>query len=64
MCAVASATNFCNVNNNGNSNYNSASNASGGVRPYDTMKYLKVGYMLIVPIGRKSSPSYIINTGE
>ena len=29
---VASAANFCNVNNNGNCNYNNASNPNG-VRP-------------------------------
>ena len=30
---VVSASNFANVNNNGNANYNSASNANIGVRP-------------------------------
>ena len=34
LCAVASATYFCLVNNSGNSYYNGASSASGGVRPY------------------------------
>ena len=34
LCAVASATNFCYVNDYGHSTSNSASSASGGVRPY------------------------------
>jgi hypothetical protein len=32
-CNASSAANFCNVNNNGNANYNSASNADGGAAP-------------------------------
>lgn len=32
MCVVSSA-NFANVNNNGNANYNNASNTNIGVRP-------------------------------
>nr|DAX37685.1 MAG TPA: hypothetical protein [Caudoviricetes sp.] len=30
---IASASNFCNCNNNGNANYNNASYANGYVRP-------------------------------
>lgn len=30
---IASAANFCNVNNNGNANYNNASNTNNFVRP-------------------------------
>ena len=41
--AVASAANFCNVNNNGNCNYNNASNA-GGVRPDFTTAHYRAKF--------------------
>ncbi len=38
-CMAVSAANFANVNNNGNANYNNASNANG-VRPdFTTIRY-------------------------
>ncbi|MCI6098315.1 MAG: hypothetical protein MR700_05870 [Selenomonadaceae bacterium] len=35
LIAVASGSRFCNANNNGNANYNDASNlnSNGGIRP-------------------------------
>ncbi|WP_408634749.1 DUF6273 domain-containing protein [Porcincola intestinalis] len=48
---VAGAANFCNVNSNGNSNYNNASN-SNGVRP-DFLRSYQVAYMVngLIPKG-------------
>ena len=55
---VVSAANFANVNNNGNCNYNNASNANG-VRPDSLAAHLEL--VLAVRIkGRKEHPFRLI----
>ena len=52
---VVSASNFANVNNNGNANYNNASNANIGVRP-DFGSILKTMKMADAQCERKGCP--------
>lgn len=57
LSGVAGSTNFCNVNNNGNANYNNASN-SNGVRPI-TVTVLCVGdFPIQSEQVRKAYPSH------
>ena len=53
---VVSATNFANVNNNGNANYNNASNGNG-IRPLELGKAFHRKERLSWPKGEKTAPN-------